>query len=364
MIIKFNSFIKENYGPKLSYCAFDIDDNLLHMPTVIHMDRKINGQWVATDVSTSKFAKVRIDKDNWRLVNNDPKKAFSEFGDVGSRGDKAFITDMKNAIVDGKFGPAWETFIKCLCDGSIFALITARGNEPLTYRKAVEYIIDEVLTKDQQFLLYNNCLRYSHIFKQNGKFDKLPKGKISKTLLISKYLSNCSFYGVSSITFSKEFGLSLATSPEMAKEMALDKFIDKCNKFGNILDSEVSVGFSDDDPSNIEHIRKYFKEKSVISNNLKLKLFKTTNRQIKGGEPVNILESNGFDGMQSSVLPYTKWNNMTQNLYQNSKDSPKDPYHNRFKNQVASVLDLTKNTKGIIKKRRKIGKKTKINKTT
>jgi hypothetical protein len=43
------------------------------------------------------------------------------------------------------------------------------------------------------------------------------------------------------------------------------------------------VGFSDDDPKNVEHVQKFFKEKSALSHNLKLNVYKTTDRGIKGG---------------------------------------------------------------------------------
>ena len=47
-------------------------------------------------------------------------------------------------------------------------------------------------------------------------------------------------------------------------------------------------------------------------------------------------------GLESSVLPFTKWNNMTQRLYPNSKDAPQDDYHNQMKNMVNSAVDLHK----------------------
>jgi hypothetical protein len=47
-------------------------------------------------------------------------------------------------------------------------------------------------------------------------------------------------------------------------------------------------------------------------------------------------------GLESSVLPFTKWNNMTQRLYPNSKDAPTDDYHNQMKNHVNVAKDLYK----------------------
>ena len=107
MIKKFNQYIKEdNTGDRhLLYYAFDWDDNILNMTTVIHMEHLIDGEWLPEDVSTSKFAEVRSDKDNWRILGNDPEQAFSEFRDNGPRGQVAFLEDVKDSISNKKFGP-------------------------------------------------------------------------------------------------------------------------------------------------------------------------------------------------------------------------------------------------------------------
>ena len=131
MIKKFNQYIKEDVAgeKQLLYYAFDWDDNILSMPTVIHMDHLIDGDWVPEDVSTADFAKVRGDSENWRVINGDPTAAFSEFRDSGPRGDVAFLEDTKNAVSAQRFSPAWEDFVECLVNGSLFAIITARGHE-------------------------------------------------------------------------------------------------------------------------------------------------------------------------------------------------------------------------------------------
>lgn len=354
MVKKYQDFISESSSdaPELHYMALDWDDNILHMSTKILMDKKVGDEWVPEAVSTAEFAKIRNDKENWRLRNNDPNQAFSEFRDFGPRGDKAFIEDVKFAVQNKDFGPSWQSFIKCLSEGYIFAIITARGHEPESMRKAVEWIIDTALTEEEKFLLYNNCLKHAYVFKHEKDYDRIPKGQLSQTPLVKDYLDSCDFYGVSSDSFAKLFGAASASNPEKAKEMALDAFIEKCRNFGEFTGHQVSVGFSDDDPKNVEHVYTYFKEKSALANDLKLNLYKTTDRTIPGGVRTRFrgskeetFESNtgvNFDGLQSSVLPFTKWNNMTQNLYPSTKDQPKDDYHNQLKNQTNQAKDLAK----------------------
>ena len=46
------------------------------------------------------------------------------------------------------------------------------------------------------------------------------KGQPSLNPLVKKYLDSCSFFGVSSTSFAKEFGEASASNPEVAKEIA------------------------------------------------------------------------------------------------------------------------------------------------
>ena len=89
-------------GLELHYWAFDWDDNILHMPTTILMEQKVSDKWLPVEVSTAEFAKVRNDKENYRLRNDDPTLAFSQFKDTGPRGKSAFLEDVKKALTTVK----------------------------------------------------------------------------------------------------------------------------------------------------------------------------------------------------------------------------------------------------------------------
>lgn len=353
MIKRFFEFHSSNV--ELHYYALDWDDNILHMPTKILMDKKEGGEWVPTKVSTAEFAIVRQDSENYRIRNNDPKEAFSEFRDTGVRGDRAFLEDVMLAIDKSAFAPSWPSFLKCLSEGALFAIITARGHEPDSIRMGVEFIIDNVLSEDQKFLMYNNCLQHFSRFEfQNvDKIDRIPRGQLSKTPLIEVYLNHCYYFGVSSESFASEFGESSASNPEKAKEIALKYFIDKCNNFGKDIGAKtVSVGFSDDDPKNVEHVEKFFREHLPYMGGVKLSLYKTTDPTLLGGEVKKFTEtSHQAVGMESSILPHK--DNMTQRLYPSTKDAPTDDYHNRMKNQTKSAIGLYKDGKKLPIKRKK-----------
>ena len=72
----------KSYNPNiasrdLKYYIFDWDDNILHMPTYIHLERRLgNGHWVPHLVSTAVFSVIRNDQKNYRPPDNDWEKAF------------------------------------------------------------------------------------------------------------------------------------------------------------------------------------------------------------------------------------------------------------------------------------------------
>lgn len=381
-ILKFDDFgtnkqtLKTDDGLELHYWAFDWDDNILHMPTNILMDKK-EEDWSPVEVSTSEFAVVRNDKENYRLRNNNPTEAFSQFKDTGPRGKEAFIEDVKSALYSKEFGPSWDKFITCLTDGAVFAIITARGHEPETIKLAVEYIIDSVLSEDEQYLMYNNCLKHSYFFDKDTEFERISKGALSKTNLIKTYLNHCDFYGVSSQTFANEFGEASASNPEVAKEMALEKFIEKCNEYGKRVGAKsVSIGFSDDDPKNVEHVRVMFKEKSALihafEHELKLSLYKTTDRNIKGGEITKFrqgeeksneaTDSIQAPGMASSIMSFSSFNNQGSRLFP-SNVGDNDPVAHTHRMATDYISKQSKEwTKGFKKSLTSRKKKTRMKK--
>lgn len=348
MIKKFNSFnISENVSDKiLKYYALDFDDNILQMPTVIHMDKLVNGEWIPVDVSTADFAIVRGDKENWRIMDNDPEKAFSEFRDYGPRGENAFLLDVKKAIADNKKGPVWNDFIECLTNGSLFAIITARGHEPKSIRKGIEWIIDNVLSENEKFNMYNNLLRFAYIFKQEEKeYDRIPKTDLSKTELVKIYLDNCDFVGVSAPSRG-----GTPDNPEKAKEEALLEFKAKINKYAQSIGYKAMIGFSDDDLKNVKHIEDLIdnlhNEQFPHIVKYVVKGTKDTEKITKKVKEVVKESSHQAPGMEGSIMPFTQFNNMTTRLYPSDATTRQDDYANKMQREVKF---LTKNSKEIFK---------------
>jgi hypothetical protein len=203
--------------------------------------------------------------------------------------------------------------------------------------------------------MYSHCLKNAYLFSRQDvdSFDRLPKGEITKTPLIKLYLDSCDYYGVSSDSFKKDFGQGSASNPEHAKELAIDRFVKKCNDFGSKVGAKsVSIGFSDDDPKNVEHVQKFFKEKSALANELghemKLNVYKTTDRTIKGGQRSKFKEgemkesSHQAWGTEGSVVPFMKWTSQSQWLHPDDRDVPTDDQHNAIKNKTGLATDMYK----------------------
>ncbi|MBQ9740050.1 MAG: hypothetical protein IJV91_03825, partial [Kiritimatiellae bacterium] len=147
------------------FYIFDWDDNILHMPTKIHLEQQDgNGDWHPVEVSTSVFALVRTDP-RYRMPPGGRAEAFREFQDVvDDSGDLSFIRDTRAALARVKAGekpgPSFETLRKTLREGRIFAIVTARGHESETLREAVKIFIDEVLTPDERTAMMRSLRGY------------------------------------------------------------------------------------------------------------------------------------------------------------------------------------------------------------
>lgn len=360
MIKKFDNFINDSYTSndmnRLLYYAFDWDDNILNMPTVIHLEKREGDYWSPIDVSTAKFAIIRDDKENYRLLNNDPAEAYSDFRDNGPSGPGIFLEDVKKAISNNNLAPSWVDFIECLSNGAIFAIITARGHESETMREGVEWIIDNVLTEEQIYSMYNHLIKYSYHFDEDrgNSYDRILKGQPSRNPLVQKYLDDCEFIGVSSPSRGGS-----PDNPEKAKEEALLEFQSKVNDYAQRIGKKAEIGFSDDDLKNVKHIEELYANlhKEQFPNIIQF--------SVKGTkDPQNITKttrtmeskinesSQQTPGLESSVLKFTEFGNMTGQLNPQGPDQRQDDFANQFKRQTKY---LTKTSKEILddKKKRK-----------
>jgi hypothetical protein len=352
-------FINENSDITLDYYCFDWDDNLLSMPTKINMEHKVGEEWVLNPVSTEHFAEIRSDLENWRPAQG----AFIEFSDEGPRGDSAFLKDMESAIGGAKSpqdpqkkAPSWDKFIQCLENGSLFSIITARAHKPETLRKGVEWIIDNYLSYDQKRTMYNNCLSFYYIFGGPGKFQPTYEN-ISKHPLISSWLDQCGYYGVSYKGFIEKHKSGGAESPERGKEIALKEFIAKAASFANKIGVRFKAGMSDDDMKNVLHMTTVLSELREMYPGAEFTMIDTSKGGYQKKDIVESTHTTQAPGMASSIMPFTSFNNMASRLFP-ANDKDVDPVANTHRLYTDYLTKQSKEwTKDIKKKTSPVGRK-------
>ncbi|MGN0852243.1 MAG: hypothetical protein ACI4Q3_02575 [Kiritimatiellia bacterium] len=283
------------------YYIFDWDDNILHMPTRIHLEkRQADGTWAPVSVSTSTFALVRSDEENYRMPREGGRDAaFRDFQDPSDarQNDLSFIRDTRAALAKIKAGqspaPSFETLRKTLREGRIFAIVTARGHAPRTIREAVRIFIDDVLTAAEREEMMANLRGYRAVFDHVRSF-----GTDEEEL--GYYLSMCRYHAVTNPGFREQmaedadFGSRLAETPsekkpELAKEFAIRDFVDHLfrtlKRTGGPGRSLVAVGFSDDDSANVKAVSDYIaKELSRAYNGFKFVVYDTSDSLRDGSE--------------------------------------------------------------------------------
>ena len=248
----------EGGNPDLKYYAFDWDDNICVMPTHIIL---LTDQDDEIGMSTEDFAEYRME------IGKEPFEykgkmivgyAENPYRNFGTMGDSQFIVDSMIA----ETGPAWNDFVECINGGSIFAIITARGHNPNTLKEACyNYIVTNHKGISQKECV-DNLNRFRDLSDEVGD---------SQSDIIMAYLDMCKFYPVT-------FGEGSASNPEVGKIKALREFISYVKEMSQRLGKKAffkndvrnnfvpQIGFSDDDPRNIDKIKDFLdQEKPDIS---------------------------------------------------------------------------------------------------
>ncbi len=255
-----------NYAVKnrdFKYYVFDWDDNILHMPTRIHLEAlQPDGKWVPHLVSTSLFSIIRTDTIHYRPPNGVWCDAFVEFH---TGGDAIFLEDTRKALHaavenPSSAAPSFKTFKRTLVEGRIFAIVTARGHAPETIRQAVEEFIDIVLTPDERKEMMSNLRGYRASFDGTADF-----GTDAEEL--DFYLKLNRYHPVTSPQFVEKMnnGRALDGNAEEGKRVAIRDFVEHVVRVVQRSSPEsshrpFSVGFSDDDPKNVAAVQSYIEQ--------------------------------------------------------------------------------------------------------
>jgi hypothetical protein len=245
------------------YYIFDWDNNILHMPTRIHLEKRCpDGSWEPMAVSTSFYAVVRNNKENYRPPGDDWEQAFREFRDIEAETESMFLRHTREALEpvigdERKPGPSFRQFRKALVEGRLFAIVTARGHRSATVRAGVEYFISHVLTEEERRKMIANLRGYRAAYEQD-------EGYLTDEEVLSLYLDLCRYHAVTSPDFRARMGRDEpgVDIQEEAKQFAIMDFMRHVfrivHKSG--VDKPISVGFSDDDPRNVRAVVEYIEQ--------------------------------------------------------------------------------------------------------
>jgi len=295
-------FVNEEVEKRdFKYYIFDWDDNILHMPTKIHMEHKrFDGVWEPVELSTSTFALVRADVEHYRPPTDGGwEAAFRDFADPEHEDEpNKFIEDTMDALAEVSSGvkpsPSYNTFKKTLVEGRLFAIVTARGHAPSTIEKAVRLFIENALSPLERQIMMSNLRGYRRWLDKVEDF-----GTDEEEL--DYYLGMCRYSAVTYGGFKERMAndpiykekLAVATTasrPELAKEFAIRDFVEHVfhmlRRKGGLARS-VAIGFSDDDKGNVKSVSNYIRaELSKRFDGIKFVVYDTSDRSLAKGRKV------------------------------------------------------------------------------
>jgi hypothetical protein len=251
-----SEIINDQMKPTMKYYAFDWDDNLMYMPTKIYLkdeDGKVVG------MSTEDFAEYRtevgkepFEYEGHTIVGFDD----NPFRDFNVLGDKGFLRDAMKAPT----GPAWDDFVEAVNNGSVFAIVTARGHTPSILKSAIYNLIKRNKHGLSEKELVKNLRKYRELADEDDLTDDE---------LVRAYLDMNKYHPVS-------FGQGSAANPEQLKVDAMKEFMAYVQNLSRRLQEKAFmknkisnyfipyIGFSDDDLRNVQAMKRHFDDESGL----------------------------------------------------------------------------------------------------
>ena len=218
--------------------SFDWDDNIINMPTKIKVVK--NGE------------KIEVPTDEYANIRNNPEYTLGDDAFDNFISDDKFLSELEEAIKTKSFAPSFDKFKEALIFANPISIITARGHDPKTLRRAMDIVISGTFNEDELEKMLENI---------QERFPETRGMDAQETLKI--YLDSHDYHPVTSEVFAEKFGLKAgsASNPEQNKKIAfrsyVEKIIDKTKEMVNTKYNKLSIGFSDDDLGNIEAIESF-----------------------------------------------------------------------------------------------------------
>ncbi|MDP6490928.1 MAG: hypothetical protein QGH42_12890 [Kiritimatiellia bacterium] len=277
----------------LRYFVFDWDDNVLHMPTHIHLERLTDeGEWVPYSVSTSLYSLIRNDTEHYRPPTDGAwEAAFRDFRDIEIEEENVFLRDTREAIdriVSGESAraPSFGTLKKVLTEGRLFAIVTARGHDPEVLKAGVRYFIDRTFSPPEKRTMLRNLRGYLEWLRPGHD-------RHSDDEVLEYYLGLNKYHGCMSPRFRellREHNYEAAGTEE-GKQFAIRDFVRHVigilREHG--VDRPISVGFSDDDEGNARAVETYIEQELAREfPGVKFAVYYTNDPDLPSGRKVEV----------------------------------------------------------------------------
>ncbi len=148
----FRELDRNFYKGGRSFYFFDLDDNLLHLPTNIVLFAKKDNS--LKEVSTAEFAEIKEDLENpkspWFEYEARFANGFNSFMNFRDKNidpkteEQALIVDLRRALENAQLdwkGPSWNFFAYAVDNSRPISIITARGHHPNTLKRALNHLV-------------------------------------------------------------------------------------------------------------------------------------------------------------------------------------------------------------------------------
>jgi len=218
--------------------SFDWDDNIINMPTTIKVVK--NGE------------KIEVPTDEYANIRNNPEYSLGDDAFDNFISDEKFLSDLDEAIKTKSFAPSFNKFKEALIFANPISIITARGHDPKTLRRAMDIVISGTFDEGELSDMLENI---------QERFPETEELDAQETLKI--YLDSHDYHPVTSEIFAEKFGLKIGSvsNPEQNKKIAFRDYVEKIiNKTKEMVDTKynkLSIGFSDDDLGNVRTIQDF-----------------------------------------------------------------------------------------------------------
>jgi len=130
----------------ISFYFFDIDDNLLFLPTRLYLWNAEKQEELA--ISSREFANVQNDlgrNGKWQpwAARAETFRDFRDRPEVAAA-DQVFVSDLKRAIAEGTAwqGPSWPLLVHAAKNQRPIAVVTARGHNPETIEAGLRELVN------------------------------------------------------------------------------------------------------------------------------------------------------------------------------------------------------------------------------